>query len=106
VAKPPKSVRAAARRGLKNRRERAKKTKTPGGTRVGVARARDLKNGKNIPPKTLKRMKSFFARHDTAASRKNRNKSPKSRASIAWDLWGGNAGKKWVERELKKREKK
>lgn len=105
MPKPPKNVQKAAERGLKNRRKRAKSTKRPGGTTVGVARARDLKNRRNVSDKTLKRMKAFFDRHDTAAERRNRKKSSTSRAAIAWDLWGGNAGRRWVNRELKKRKK-
>jgi hypothetical protein len=34
-----------------------------GGTAVGVARARDLSNRKNISPNTVVRMYSYFSRH-------------------------------------------
>ena len=35
-----------------------------GGTAVGIARARDIVNGKNLSASTVKRMYSFFARHE------------------------------------------
>jgi hypothetical protein len=53
-----------------------------------------------IPHATLQRMRSFFARHDTPAEREARRKDPYSPAAIAWDLWGGDAGRRWVERVL------
>ena len=96
---PPTSVRRAARIALKTRREVPKSRK--GGTVIGIARGRDLSSGKNIPLATVRRMSSFFARHATPAERRNR-KDPKSRASIAWGLWGGNAGRSWVRSVLKK----
>ena len=99
---PPESVARVAADALNRRRYRAKTTLTPGGTATGVARARDLKNRRNFSEQTLVRMRAWFARHDTPAERRNRGKSPFTRASIAWDLWGGDAGRAWVERELEK----
>lgn len=96
---PPLSVRRAARTALQTRREVPKSRK--GGTAIGVARGRDLSSGKNIPLATVRRMTSFFARHDTPAERRNR-RDPKSRASIAWGLWGGNAGRRWAQSIAKK----
>lgn len=92
MPKPPKQVRDNARRGLERR------PTTRGGTMVGVARARDLKNNRNVSTKTLKRMVSFFARH-------RRNKHTK-RGRTAWLLWGGDAGETWAKQELKKRSRK
>lgn len=97
--KPPASVRAAAKRGLKLRDEAPKSKK--GGTSVGVARARDLANGKEIPISTIKRMVSFFARHQG-----NQKKDEKyDRGHIAWLLWGGNPAKAWANRILRRYEK-
>jgi hypothetical protein len=56
--KPPDGVRKAAKRGLEMRKEHGR-----GGTAVGVARARDLMNGKTISPSTARRMKAYFDRH-------------------------------------------
>jgi|TARA_R100000084_G_scaffold82219_1_gene38234 hypothetical protein len=92
---PPKSVQSVARKALERRRELPPSRR--GGTAVGVARARSLANGQNIPIETIKRMTSFFARHDTPAERRNRRNDKNSKASVAWDLWGGNPGRRWAE---------
>lgn len=97
---PPSSVRAAARNALERRKRYGR-----GGTAVGVARARDLARGANVSTSTLRRMRSFFARHEkspgSAAARRDRT----SAASISWGLWGGNAGRAWANRELRKIER-
>lgn len=92
--KPPEGVRAEAKKGLEWR-DKYKR----GGTMVGVARARDLSNGKNISPDTAKRMNSYFARH--AVDKKGQGWSPgedgfPSAGRIAWALWGGDAGEAWA----------
>lgn len=94
--KPPQTVRDIARRALERRKEHGR-----GGTEVGVARARDLANGKGISPATLRRMKSFFARHSV-----DPKDDPTSAASIAWGLWGGTAGRRWAQAVLNKLERK
>ena len=86
---PPQSVRKAAKLGLDLRREHGH-----GGTDVGVARARDLSNGKSIPMETIKRMHSFFSRH--AAYKFKHKEEPNGPARISWLLWGGNPGRAWV----------
>lgn len=83
---PPDSVRANARRGLELRKEHGR-----GGTAIGVARARDLING-NVSLDTVGRMRSFFARHSG-----NDRSDETSAANIAWLLWGGDSGRRWVE---------
>ena len=88
---PPKSVQDAARRALEWRSEYGR-----GGTSVGIARARDLANGKQLSPTTINRMVSFFSRH-----RNNRAKHFKFQDGkpttwrIAWGLWGDDAGDSW-----------
>ena len=57
--KPPAGAIANAKRGLELRREFNR-----GGTPVGVARARSLSNGQGIPLETIRRMVSYFARHE------------------------------------------
>lgn len=99
---PPQTVRNNAKRGLELRREFGR-----GGTEVGVARARDLSNGKSLPLETINRMVSYFARHEVDKKGENwGNASNPSRGYIAWLLWGGDAGKTWAnsiaEREKKK----
>ncbi|MGJ3231718.1 MAG: hypothetical protein ACFE0P_07965 [Oceanicaulis sp.] len=54
----PPAAAEAAEKGLALRREHGR-----GGTTVGVARARDLKNRRPLSPDTVKRMRSYFRRH-------------------------------------------
>ena len=98
---PPTTVRRSAARGLAWRAKYHR-----GGTMVGVARARDLKNGRAIPLQTIKRMHSYFARHagDVEAMGWYRGERGfPSAGRIAWELWGGDAGAAWVERILDKK---
>jgi HK97 family phage prohead protease len=89
-------MKTEAQRGLDWRSEHGR-----GGTEVGIARARDIVNGKNLPLDTVRRMRSFFARH--AVDKKAQGFNPgedgyPSNGRIAWALWGGDAGQKWSER--------
>ncbi len=94
---PPQGVRDAAQKGLNYRDEFGR-----GGTAVGVARARDLSNGKTLSPSTLRRMKSYFARHAVDSNGKDwANASNPSAGYVAWLLWGGDAGKSWCEKVCK-----
>lgn len=93
--KPPSTVQRIARKALEDRAKHGR-----GGTEVGVARARDLANGKGISESTLKRMKSFFARHSV-----DPKEDKSSAASIAWRLWGGTAGLRWALSQLNKMER-
>lgn len=86
--RPPRAARAAAKRGLELRRKHKR-----GGTAVGVARARDLSNGRLLSRETVARM-SQFARHLDQPERKHA-KGPSAR-KIAVDLWGGRAGITWA----------
>jgi lambda family phage portal protein len=103
---PPAGVRAEARQGLEWRREHKR-----GGTAVGIARARDLANGKQVSPSTINRMVSFFARHEV--DKQGEGFSPgeagyPSNGRIAWALWGGDPGKAWagkVQRQMQARDK-
>lgn len=93
--KPNDRMKAEARRGLAWRREYGR-----GGTLVGVARARDIANGKDLPLATVMRMRSFFARHEVdkeAEGFRPGEKGYPSNGRIAWALWGGDAGKAWAD---------
>lgn len=92
--KPPQDAARQAEKGLKLREEFDR-----GGTSVGVARARDLKNRENLSPETVERMVSFFARHeiDKQADDFGNDDDP-SAGYIAWLLWGGDPGKRWAEK--------
>lgn len=90
---PPQAAADAAEKGLALRREHGR-----GGTDVGVARARDLKNRKSLSADTVKRMRSYFRRHevDRKADRFGDESDP-SAGYIAWLLWGGDPGRDWAE---------
>jgi muramoyltetrapeptide carboxypeptidase LdcA involved in peptidoglycan recycling len=92
--RPPEQVARVAEEALELRRKFDR-----GGTSVGVARARDLKNRANLSPKTIERMHSYFARHavDKRASDFD-NMADMSAGGIAWRLWGGDPGREWAER--------
>lgn len=100
MPKPTDAMKAEARRGLDWRKEFGR-----GGTEVGVARARDIANGKDLPRATIARMVSYFARHEV--DKQGKGWSPgedgyPSAGRIAWALWGGDPGKTWAEKELRK----
>lgn len=99
---PPADVQAEAKRGLELRRNFNR-----GGTEVGVARARDLSNGRAVSMDTIKRMVSYFARHEVDKEGPNFNsRFNPSAGKIAWLLWGGDAGRKWATGILEAAEKK
>jgi hypothetical protein len=98
---PPSSVRAAARRGLELRKKHGKgglTTQEAGkqGIGSGVARAGDLAGGGSISFATIKRMAAFFSRHE-----KNKSGGEDDAGYIAWQLWGGDAGRSWASRIIK-----
>ena len=95
--KPTESMAAEARRGLEWRKEFNR-----GGTSVGVARARDVANRTNLSPSTVKRMHSFFSRHEV--DKQGQGFSPgedgyPSAGRIAWALWGGDPGQSWARKK-------
>jgi hypothetical protein len=96
---PPQAVRSNAKRGLELRAKHGR-----GGTEVGVARARDLSNGKALSLDTLKRMNSYFARHEV--DKKGEGWGEDSAGYIAWLLWGGDAGRAWAKRITSEQENK
>ena len=99
---PPEGVRKAAARGLEMREEHGR-----GGTAVGVARARDLKNGKKVSPSTAKRMKSYFARHEVDTKAEGFNQGEEgypSAGRVAWQLWGSFEGRAFANKLVKQME--
>lgn len=89
--KPPKSVSAAARRGLEMY---ANGEAGDGLESATVARARKIAAGDALTDDHVKRMHSFFERHDkTRPADGGKGKSP---WRTAWMLWGGNAGRSWA----------
>jgi len=92
--KPTEEMASNAARGLELRRKYNR-----GGTSVGVARARDISNRKQLSHSTVKRMVSYFARHEVDKDSPNwptdKNGRP-SNGYIAWLLWGGDSGRAWA----------
>ncbi len=94
---PTEEMAAEAERGLDWREEFGR-----GGTAVGVARARDISNRVNLSPDTVRRMVSYFARHEV--DKQGEGFSPgeegyPSAGRIAWALWGGDPGQAWANRK-------
>jgi hypothetical protein len=102
---PPKAVRDAARRALD---WIADGKAGSGFTSVGRRRASQLASGENISLDTLKRMKSFFSRHEVdknAVGFSQGEKGYPSAGRVAWDAWGGDAGFAWAESMVARAEK-
>ena len=59
-------------------------------TSVGIARARDLSNGKQLSPDTIKRMLAYFTRHEV--DKQGSTWNDKGKGWQAWHGWGGDAG--------------
>ena len=93
--KPTETMAKEAQRGLDWRAEYGR-----GGTEVGVARARQLVNRQELSPETVRRMVSYFARHEV--DKQGEGFTPDedgypSAGRIAWALWGGDSAKAWAE---------
>jgi HK97 family phage major capsid protein/HK97 family phage prohead protease len=91
---PTATMAEEAQRGLDWREEHGR-----GGTRVGVARANQIVNRQELSPETVRRMVSFFARHEVDKEaegfRPGEDGYP-SAGRIAWALWAGSPGRAWA----------
>lgn len=95
--KPTAGMAEEAQRGLDWRKEFGR-----GGTNVGSTRASQLIKRENLSPDTVKRMYSFFSRHEVdkqAEGFKQGEKGYPSAGRIAWALWGGDAGFSWSKKK-------
>ncbi len=90
--KPPQGARKAAERALRRRAQKPQSQR--GMTPVGIARARDLINGVNLSPETVRRMLAYFSRHEVDKQGSTWESYGKGRQ--AWDGWGGDAGFTWA----------
>ena len=93
--KPTNKMSQAAKRGLEMRKKQPPSNR--GGTEVGLARARQLVNKETLSPDTVKRMYSFFSRHEVDKQSDSWKKG-NSKGEQAWLLWGGDAGYAWSKR--------
>ena len=90
---PTNAMAEEAARGLEWRRKYKR-----GGTTVGVARANQLMNKERLSIDTVKRMFSFFSRHEVDKQAEGFSQGEKgypSAGRIAWALWGGDSGFSW-----------
>jgi hypothetical protein len=93
---PPAGARAAARRAIKFKEDGKA---TGAGTAVGWTRARQLANGETLSLSTVKRMYSYFSRHEVDKKGKDwGNQANPSNGYIMWLAWGGDAGYSWSRR--------
>ncbi len=101
---PPAGARSAARRAIKFKEDGKA---TGAGTSVGWTRAGQLARGESLSLSTVKRMYSYFSRHEVDKKGKDwANQSNPSNGYIMWLAWGGDAGFSWargiVQREMDK----
>jgi hypothetical protein len=93
---PPAGARSAARRAIKFK-EQGKATGA--GTSVGWTRAGQLARGESLSLSTVKRMYSYFSRHEVDKKGKDwGNTANPSNGYIMWLAWGGDAGFSWSRR--------
>ena len=95
--KPPEGAKTAAARALKKRAEKPPSQR--GMTPVGLARARDLANGRELSPETVRRMLAYFTRHEVDKKGSTWDEYGKGRQ--AWDGWGGDAGFSFARKVVK-----
>jgi HK97 family phage portal protein len=87
-----------AERGLELRKEYGR-----GGTDVGVARAVQLKNRDRLSPDTVRRMHSYFSRHEVDKQAEGFRRGEAgwpSAGLVAWLLWGGDEGQTWARQKV------
>lgn len=94
---PPTGVQEAAARALEVRADKPSSQK--GMTSVGIARARDLKQGKRLSPDTVKRMLAYFTRHEV--DKRGSTWDEQGKGWQAWHGWGGDAGFSWSRKVVK-----
>lgn len=100
--KPPVSVANAAQKAIDWKKKYGKEVK--GGTRVGWTRASQLAKRETLSPETVKRMKAFFDRHDGNQKVEKGKKPYQDNGKVAWQIWGGNAGRSWANKIVRQME--
>ena len=100
--KPTAGMHSAARRAIKLKEQGKAKG---AGTAVGWTRAGQLARGETLSLSTVKRMYSYFSRHEVDKKGKDwDNSESPSNGKIMWLAWGGDAGFSWS-RKIVEREK-
>ena len=93
---PPQGVQNAAKRALK---WIADDKAGSGFTSVGRRRASQLAAGETVSRSVVGRMRSYFARHEVDRRAKGffaGESGFPTPGRVAWDAWGGDAGRSWV----------
>ena len=105
MPRPNEGMKSEAQKGIDWREEFGR-----GGTRIGAVRARQIVSGENLSDETIKRMYSFFSRHEVDKQAEGFSAGEDgypSNGRIAWALWGGDSGFSWSKRlveQMKKEE--
>lgn len=96
--RPPLAVRRNARRALEIRGELppSQRAMTP----TGLARARDLANGRPVSFDVVSRMVAYFDRHEV--DKQGSGWGMDSKGYQAWLGWGGDEGRAWARAILDK----
>jgi hypothetical protein len=89
---PPKGVQDNAARALAVREDKVESER--GMTPVGIARARDLSNGRPVSEDTLRRMVAYFDRHES--DKQGETWDEQGKGWQAWHGWGGDEGWRWA----------
>lgn len=98
--KPTAGMKSAAKRAIRWKEQGKAKG---AGTMVGWTRAGQLARGETLSLSTVKRMYSFFSRHEVDKKGKDfYNTSNPSNGRIMWDAWGGDAGFSWSRKIVNK----
>lgn len=97
---PPADVAANAQRALDVRAEKPQSQQ--GMTAVGLARANQLASREAVSINTIRRMVSYFDRHEV--DKQGSTWDEQGKGWQAWYGWGGDEGRTWANRILKEHE--
>jgi hypothetical protein len=104
MIKIPADVKAAAKRAIEWRR-----IYNRGGTDVGMNTARMLAKHDRISIRKIRHIAKYFPRHEVdnkAEGWKSGEKGFPSAGRVAWDLWGGDAGRRWASANVERADKR
>ena len=99
--RPTQQMAENAQRALEVRRQ--KPASQRGMTAVGIARARDIANRTELSEDTVRRMVSFFARHEV--DKEGITWDEQGKGWQAWNGWGGDEGYSWAKRIVEQLDK-
>ena len=92
---PPADVAAAAKRSLELREKFHR-----GGTSVGVHRAKQLAERRDVSLRDITAIRAYFARHEVDKASKSHEWGDEANPSagyVAWLLWGGEPSRRWAD---------